>query len=59
MTSLPRREREMMVRSARSIYAGYDAHRLESERSSIDRVTAGYNPLKRTVVRRMYRDMMG
>jgi hypothetical protein len=59
MTSLPKRERDKMIGTARAIYAGYDAQRLETERRSVENVTAGYNPLKRSVVRRMYRDMMG
>jgi hypothetical protein len=58
MTSLPKREREILLKTVKSIYSGYDKERLETERQAIEKVTAGYNPLKRSVVRRMYRDMM-
>jgi len=58
MTSLPRRERERLMRTARAVYSGYDAERMEMERQAVDEVTASYNPLKRSMVRRMYRDMM-
>ncbi len=58
MTSLPKKERETLIKTARTVYEGYDQERLESERRVIDHVTADYNPLKRTVVRRMYKQMM-
>lgn len=58
MTSLPRREREALIRTARSIYSGYDVERKQMEQRAIEDVTASYGPLKRSMVRRMYREMM-
>ncbi len=58
MTSLPKEERDKMMASARNIYSGYDANRIISEEQAIQAATADYNPLKRTMVRRMYRKMM-
>jgi hypothetical protein len=58
MTSLPKAERDMMMTSAREIYAGYDANRRITEEQAILAATMDYNPLKRTMVRRLYRKMM-
>ncbi len=58
MTSLPKSERDELVRTTRTIYSTYDEDRMAKERQAIEAATAQYNPLKRTMVRRMYRDMM-
>jgi hypothetical protein len=58
MTALPREERERMMKTARQIYSGYDVNRLITEEQAILAATADYNPLKRTMVRRMYKRMM-
>jgi hypothetical protein len=58
MTSLPKRERDALLKTARTVYTGFDQERLELERDAIEKATATYNPLKRTLVRRMYRELM-
>lgn len=58
MTSLPKEDRDLMMSSARQIYAGYDVNRLITEEQAILAATQDLNPLKRTMVRRMYRKMM-
>ncbi len=58
LTGLPRGERDRMMDTAREIYKGYNATRLITEEQAILAATADYNPLKRTMVRRMYRRMM-
>jgi len=58
MTSLPKGERDKMMASAHTIYAGYDINRRITEEQAIKAATEDYNPLKRTMVRRMYRKMM-
>jgi hypothetical protein len=58
ITSLPKREREALLITARKIYSGYDQDRIELERKAIEEATASYNPLKRTMVRRMYQGLM-
>jgi hypothetical protein len=58
MTSLPRNERDKMMASARDIYKGYDVNRRITEEQAILAATRDYNPLKRTMVRRMYKKMM-
>jgi hypothetical protein len=58
MTSLPKADRERMMESAREIYSGYDVNRRITEEQAILAATQDYNPLKRTMVRRMYKKMM-
>ncbi len=58
MTTLPKDERNKMMHSARHIYAGYDMDRKVQEEQAILTATEDYNPLKRTLVRRMYRNLM-
>jgi hypothetical protein len=58
MTSLPRAEREKLMQTARTIYSTYDEERMAIEKKAIEEATAQYNPLKRTLVRRMYREIM-
>jgi isochorismate hydrolase len=58
MTTLPKGERDKMMHSARHIYAGYDMDRKVQEEQAILTATEDYNPLKRTLVRRMYRNLM-
>lgn len=58
MTSLPKSERDKLMRTTKTIYSGYDQDRIALEQKAIQSATAGYGPLKRTMVRRMYRDMM-
>jgi hypothetical protein len=58
MTSLPKGEREKYVATARSVYSSYDFDRKVMEEQAIITATSDYNPLKRTMVRRMYRNMM-
>ncbi|NIP35067.1 MAG: hypothetical protein GWN18_03675 [Thermoplasmata archaeon] len=58
MTSLPKEERDRMIASAREIYSSYDVNRRISEEQAILAATEDYNPLKRTMVRRMYKRMM-
>jgi hypothetical protein len=58
MTSLPKADRERMMESAREIYSGYDVNRRITEEQAILAATQDYNPLKRTMVRRMYKRMM-
>jgi hypothetical protein len=58
MTSLPKRERDALMRTARAVYNSYDDERLNIERDAIEKATSSYNPLKRTLIRRMYRDLM-
>jgi hypothetical protein len=58
MTSLPKDERNKMLHSARHIYSGYNVNRRIQEEQSILAATQDYNPLKRTLVRRMYRNLM-
>jgi hypothetical protein len=58
LTSLPKGERDKMMDSARQIYSGYDVNRRITEEQAIQTATEDYNPLKRTLVRRMYRKLM-
>lgn len=58
LTSLPKSDRDRMMASAKEIYSGYDANRRITEEQAIQAATADYNPLKRTMVRRMYKKMM-
>ena len=58
MTSLPKEDRDQMMDSAHQIYDGYDVNRLITEEQAILAATQDLNPLKRTMVRRMYRKMM-
>ena len=58
MTSLPKEDRDQMMDSAHQIYGGYDVNRLITEEQAILTATQDLNPLKRTMVRRMYRKMM-
>jgi len=58
LTGLPRVERDKMMATAHEIYKGYNATRLITEEQAIQAATADYNPLKRTMVRRMYKRMM-
>jgi hypothetical protein len=58
LTSLPKGERDKMMSSAKKIYSGYDATRRITEEQAIQAATADYNPLKRTMVRRMYKKLM-
>jgi hypothetical protein len=58
LTSLPKADRDKMMESARRIYSDYDVNRRIAEEQAIQAATADYNPLKRTMVRRMYKKMM-
>lgn len=58
MTSLPKEERDKMMESAQHIYSNYDVNRRITEEQAILAATQDYNPLKRTMVRRMYRKLM-
>jgi len=58
LTGLPKEERNRMMTTAHEIYRGYNATRLITEEQAILAATADYNPLKRTMVRRMYKRMM-
>ena len=58
LTSLPREDRDKMMASVQEIYAGYDVNRRITEEQAIQAATQDYNPLKRTMVRRMYKKMM-
>ena len=58
MTSLPKEERNKMLHSARHIYSNYDMDRKVQEEQAILSATRAYKPLKRTLVRRMYRNLM-
>lgn len=58
LITLPREERDKMMSSAKDIYSGYDVNRRITEEQAILAATQEYNPLKRTMVRRMYKKMM-
>lgn len=58
MTSLPKDDRNKMMHSARHIYSDYSVDRRIQEEQAIVAATQDYNPLKRTLVRRMYRNLM-
>ena len=58
MTSLPKDDRNKMMLSARHIYMGYSVDRRIQEEQAIVAATQDYNPLKRTLVRRMYKNLM-
>ena len=58
LTSLPKEERDKMMTSAKQIYSGYDINRRITEEQAVLAATTDYNPLKRTMVRRMYKKMM-
>ena len=58
ITSLPKTERDRMMASAREIYSSYDVNRKIAEEQAILAATEDYSPLKRTMVRRMYRRFM-
>ncbi len=58
LTSLPRKERDKLLNTTRTIYSDYDQDRLDIEQKAIQNATAEYGPLKRTMVRRMYKNMM-
>ena len=58
MTGLPRDERDGMMEAVREIYSGYDVNRRITEEQAIIAATEDYNPLKRTMVRRMYKRLM-
>lgn len=58
MTSLPKDDRNKMMLSARHIYLGYSVDRRIQEEQAIVAATQDYNPLKRTLVRRMYKNLM-
>jgi hypothetical protein len=58
MTSLPKGDRDKLMASAQEIYSNYDVNRRITEEQAILAATQDYNPLKRTLVRRMYRKMM-
>lgn len=58
ITSLPKPERDKVLHSARHIYASFDVDRRIREEQAIITATQAYNPLKRTLVRRMYRNLM-
>ncbi|UCC93455.1 MAG: hypothetical protein JSW25_01960, partial [Thermoplasmata archaeon] len=40
MTSLPKRERDALMRTARNVYSSYDQERLDAERMAIEEATA-------------------
>lgn len=58
LTSLPEEQREELFDAARRIYAGYDLDHRLMEEQAILAATQGYNPLKRTMVCRLYRRLM-
>lgn len=58
MTSLPRKERDKLMQTTKTIYSEYDEDRMAMETKAIQNATAEYGPLKRTMVRRMYKNMM-
>jgi len=58
MTSLPKDDRNKMMHSTRHIYAAYSVDRKIQEEQAITAATQDYNPLKRTLVRRMYKNLM-
>ena len=58
MMALPRKERDKLMGTTRTIYSSYDGDRLATEQNAIQSATAEYGPLNRTMVRRMYRGMM-
>ncbi len=58
LTSLPKDDRDKMMHSARHIYSDYSVDRRIQEEQAILAATHDYNPLKRTLVRRMYRNLM-
>ncbi len=58
MMALPRKERDKLMGTTKTIYSSYDQDRMEIEQKAIQSATAEYGLFKRTMVRRMYRDMM-
>ena len=58
MMALPRKERDKLMGTTKTIYSSYDQDRMDIEQKAIQNATSEYGPLKRTMVRRMYKNMM-
>ncbi len=54
LLSLPKREREKMLRATENVYSSYEPDRVARWRGTIEAVSRTYGPLKRGMVRKMY-----
>lgn len=58
LMSLPKKDREKLLRTTNHVLSRYEADRLAREKGTINAATGTYNPLKRTLARRMYREAL-